>query len=147
MKINIKSKKFIILFSIIFIILIFTITLISVLVMRSEHTGLLYYESQLNFNGSYTTSELSAQYNGGNNIRAWFNNYSKQDVNVTIIRCGLLGEQVALTFSVDAGGQHYVDYYDRRAGSYKYKVMLESADMTDGKGNDIISGELRVRQL
>ena len=84
MKINIKSKKFIILFSIIFIILIFTITLISVLVMRSEHTGLLYYESQLNFNGSYTTSELSAQYNGGNNIRAWFNNYSKQDVNETI---------------------------------------------------------------
>ena len=121
--------------------------MISVLVMRSEHTGLLYYESQLNFNGSYTTSELSAQYNGGNNIRVWFNNYSKQYVNVTIIRCGLLGEQVALTFSVDAVGQHYVDYYDRRAGSYKYKVMLESADMTDGKENDIISGELRVRQL
>lgn len=147
MKINIKSKKFIILFFIIFIILISIIALIGVLVMRSEHTGLLYYESQLNFKGNYITSELSAQYNGGDNIRAWFNNYSKQDVNVTIIRCGLLGEQTALTFSVDAGGQHYVDYYDRRAGSYKYKVMLESADTTDGKGKDIISGELRVRQL
>ena len=147
MKVNWKSKKFIILCSVSCLILIFAVTVICVAAIRSEHTGNLYYESKLNFQKSYITEKLSAEYNGGENIRVWFANDSSEDVNITIIRCGLFSEQVALTFSVDAGEQDYRDYFDTRAENYKYKICLESTDTDTSAEKNIISGELRIRQL
>lgn len=146
-KVFIKNKRRIFKCIIICIMCLLIIGTIFMVALYSSDTGSMYCDMDLNFFESYSTPEIPAARNGGDHIRVWFENKCDKSVNVTLIRCGIFDKNVKLMFSVGAGENEYKDYYDGKADRYKYKVLVEPTDQTMMDEENIISGNLKLRQM
>ena len=115
--------------------------------IHSRHVDDLYYEDTLNVTGPYSTAKLTAGPGCGGTIRVWFDNRSDTNVNVTVVKCGLLSDDNLLIFSVTGGEQRWKEIFSSKADRYKYKILIEPSDETMKNDEADISGQLRVRQM
>ena len=147
MSINIKSGKIKIVCCVACMALIILFALVLAGAIHSRYVDDLYYEDTLNATGSYSTAKLTAGPGCGGTIRVWFDNSSDTNVNVSVVRCGLLSDDKLLIFSVKGGEQRWKEIFSLKADRHKYKILIEPSDETMKNDEDYISGQLRVRQM
>ncbi len=147
MSVNIKSGKVKIICGAACMVLIVLFALVLSGAIHSRHVDNLYYEDTLNVTGPYSTAKLTAGPGCGGTIRVWFDNSSDTNVDVTVVRCGLLSDHKLLIFSVKGGEQRWKEIFGSEADRHKYKILIEPSDETLKNDEADISGQLRVRQM